>query len=188
MSDENQIDSNEEREIRRLEARAGGMLPGIAAISMFMIFMTILNAFAALRGTFGLAGAKYSVLAVCTLLAVGVFSSPKTPTANSVQTASTLYFAPASPNVPRNAAKAFRMVIKIMNIEIAAIPGSIPPARASSRLISLSSLLSIWFSSLIECAGMPTDHQDPAGQSYPPGPASCSFHAAPWLKRARPWP
>ncbi|MBS1800180.1 MAG: hypothetical protein JSS95_10170 [Acidobacteria bacterium] len=49
------------------------MLPGIAGISMFMIFMTILNAFAALRGTFGLAGAKYSVLAICTLLAVGVF-------------------------------------------------------------------------------------------------------------------
>jgi hypothetical protein len=73
MSDENEIDGNEEREIRRLEARAGGMLPGIAGISMFMIFMTILNAFAALRGTFGPAGAKYSVLAVCTLLAVGVF-------------------------------------------------------------------------------------------------------------------
>lgn len=73
MSDENRIDSAEEREIRRLEARAGGMLPGIAGISMFMIFMTILNAFAALRGTFGAGGAKYSVLAICTLLAVGVF-------------------------------------------------------------------------------------------------------------------
>lgn len=74
MNDDNRIDDGaEEREIRRLEARAGGMLPGIAGISMFMIFMTILNAFAALRGTFGLAGAKYSVLAICTLLAVGVF-------------------------------------------------------------------------------------------------------------------
>jgi hypothetical protein len=73
MSDENQIDSGDEREIKRLEARAGGMLPGIAGISMFMIFMTILNAFAALRGTFGANGPKYSVLAVCTLLAVGVF-------------------------------------------------------------------------------------------------------------------
>lgn len=73
MSDENRIDSAQEREIRRLEARAGGMLPGIAGISMFMIFMTILNAFAALRGTFGVGGAKYSVLAICTLLAVGVF-------------------------------------------------------------------------------------------------------------------
>jgi len=40
---------------------------------MFMIFITILNAFAALRGTFGPSSAKYSVLAICTLLAVGVF-------------------------------------------------------------------------------------------------------------------
>ena len=73
MTDENQIDSGENREIKRLEARAGGMLPGIAGVSMFMIFMTMLNAFAALRGTFGTNAAKYSVLAICTLLAVGVF-------------------------------------------------------------------------------------------------------------------
>lgn len=73
MSDENQIDEKEAREVRRLEARAGGMLPGIAGICMFMIFMTILNAFAALRGTFGTSAAKFSVLGVCTLLAVGVF-------------------------------------------------------------------------------------------------------------------
>jgi hypothetical protein len=73
MSDENELNEQETREVRRLEARAGGMLPGIAGISMFMIFMTILNAFAALRGTFGSSAAKYSVLGVCTLLAVGVF-------------------------------------------------------------------------------------------------------------------
>jgi hypothetical protein len=73
MTEENGINSSEEREIRRLEARAGGMLPGIAAICMFMIFMTILNAFAALRGTFGMGAAKYSVLGVCTLLAVGIY-------------------------------------------------------------------------------------------------------------------
>jgi hypothetical protein len=73
MSDENELNEQEAREVRRLEARAGGMLPGIAGISMFMIFMTILNAFAALRGTFGSSAAKYSVLGVCTLLAVGVF-------------------------------------------------------------------------------------------------------------------
>jgi hypothetical protein len=73
MSDENQIDEQRAREIRRLEARAGGMLPGIAAISMFMIFMTFLNAFAALRGAFGANAAKYSVLGICTLLAVGIF-------------------------------------------------------------------------------------------------------------------
>lgn len=60
-------------EIRKLQARAGGMLPGIAGICMFMIFMTMLNAFAALNGTFGPGRVKYSVLAICTLLAVGVF-------------------------------------------------------------------------------------------------------------------
>jgi hypothetical protein len=73
MSDEIQDTEKREREIRRLQARAGGMLPGIAGIAMFMIFMTILNAFAALRGTFGATTAKYSVLGVCTLLAIGVF-------------------------------------------------------------------------------------------------------------------
>ncbi|MDE1178620.1 MAG: hypothetical protein PW789_18755 [Edaphobacter sp.] len=73
MNDENQIDSKDAAEIRRLEARAGGMLPGIAGICMFMIFMTILNVFAALRGTFGMGTAKYSVLGVCTILGVGIF-------------------------------------------------------------------------------------------------------------------
>jgi hypothetical protein len=73
MSDENQSNEREAEEIRRLEARAGGMLPGIAGISMFMILMTILNAFAALRGAFGTTTARYSVLGVCTLLAIGVF-------------------------------------------------------------------------------------------------------------------
>jgi len=73
MSDEIRNDSAEEIKIGKLEARAGKMLPGVAGISMFMIFMTILNAFAALRGAFGTSAAKYSVLAICTLLGVGVF-------------------------------------------------------------------------------------------------------------------
>ena len=74
MSDENNIpEIPEELNVRRLQARAGGMLPGIAGICMFMIFMTILNAFAALRGTFGVGGTKYSVFGICTLLAIGVF-------------------------------------------------------------------------------------------------------------------
>ena len=81
MSDDNLNDANnhnesnasEAGEVRRLKARAGQMLPGIAGICMFMIFMTILNAFAALRGTFGGTGTKFSVLAICTLLAVGIF-------------------------------------------------------------------------------------------------------------------
>ena len=73
MSDEIRNTEKDEQDIERLQARSGGMLPGIAGIAMFMIFMTILNAFAALRGTFGSPTAKYSVLGVCTLLAIGVF-------------------------------------------------------------------------------------------------------------------
>ena len=53
-------------------ARAG-MLPGVAGISMFLLLVTMLNAFGAIRGAFGPAGAKFSVLAVCTLLLTGIF-------------------------------------------------------------------------------------------------------------------
>lgn len=49
------------------------MLPGIAGICMFMIFMTMLNAYAALHGSFGNGTAKYGILSLCTLLAVGLF-------------------------------------------------------------------------------------------------------------------
>jgi hypothetical protein len=49
-----------------------GMLPGVAGISMFMLLVTMLNAFGALRGAFGSTAAKYSVLGVCTLLMVGI--------------------------------------------------------------------------------------------------------------------
>jgi len=51
----------------------GQMLPGIAGICMFMIFMTMLNAYAGLHGSFGNGKAKYGVLSLCTLLAVGIF-------------------------------------------------------------------------------------------------------------------
>jgi hypothetical protein len=40
---------------------------------MFLIFMTMVNAYAGLTGRFGLGTAKYGVLALCTLLALGVF-------------------------------------------------------------------------------------------------------------------
>jgi hypothetical protein len=49
------------------------MLPGIAAIAMFMMFMTMANVYASLAGVYGAGRAKYAVLALCTLLAVGVF-------------------------------------------------------------------------------------------------------------------
>jgi drug/metabolite transporter (DMT)-like permease len=60
-------------EIKKLQARAHGMLPGVAGICLFMLLMTMINAFAALQGKFGSIGGKYGVLALCTLLAAGVF-------------------------------------------------------------------------------------------------------------------
>jgi hypothetical protein len=64
---------SESEEVRKLEARAHGMLPGVAGISLFMLVLTLVNAFAALTGKFGVGSAKYGVLALCTLLAAGVF-------------------------------------------------------------------------------------------------------------------
>ena len=51
----------------------GQMLPGIAAIAMFMIFMTMINVYAALHDAYGAGPAKYGILALCTLLAAGLF-------------------------------------------------------------------------------------------------------------------
>jgi hypothetical protein len=51
----------------------GQMLPGIAAICLFMIFMTMINVYAALHGAYGGGVARYGVLALCTLLAAGIF-------------------------------------------------------------------------------------------------------------------
>jgi lysylphosphatidylglycerol synthetase-like protein (DUF2156 family) len=64
---------SENEEVKKLEARAHGMLPGVAGISLFMLVLTMVNAFAALNGKFGSGGGKYGVLALCTLLAAGVF-------------------------------------------------------------------------------------------------------------------
>ena len=49
------------------------MLPGIAAISMFLIFMTMINVYAALHDAYGSGPAKYGILAMCSLLAAGLF-------------------------------------------------------------------------------------------------------------------
>jgi len=51
----------------------GQMLPGIAGICMFMMFMTMVNVYAALTGIFGAGRARYGILVLCTLLAVGIF-------------------------------------------------------------------------------------------------------------------
>jgi len=50
-----------------------GMLPGIAGICLYLLLVTMLNAFFAARGGFTSAAAKYSMLGVCTLLLVGIF-------------------------------------------------------------------------------------------------------------------
>ena len=60
-------------EVKKLQAKAQGMLPGVAGICLFMLLLTLINAFAALRGSFGLGRGIYGVLMLCTLLAAGVF-------------------------------------------------------------------------------------------------------------------
>jgi hypothetical protein len=52
---------------------ARGMLPGMAVIGLYLLVLAVLNAFAAVHGSFGAGAAKYTILAVCTLLVVGVF-------------------------------------------------------------------------------------------------------------------
>jgi hypothetical protein len=60
--------------IKQLERNMKGqMLPGIAGICMFLIFMTMINVYAGLNGAYGVGVAKYGILSVCTLLAVGIF-------------------------------------------------------------------------------------------------------------------
>jgi hypothetical protein len=48
------------------------MLPGIAAVCIFMILMTTINVYAGLSGAFGTGAAKYAILILCTLLAAGI--------------------------------------------------------------------------------------------------------------------
>lgn len=64
---------SDENEIRKLETRARGMLPGVAGIALFLLVVVMVNAFAALRGAFGTGSSKYGVLAICTLFAAGIF-------------------------------------------------------------------------------------------------------------------
>ena len=64
---------SETDDVKKLQARARGMLPGVAGICLFMATLVMINAFAALQGKFGTGGGKYGVLALCTFLAAGVF-------------------------------------------------------------------------------------------------------------------
>ena len=66
-------DSNQpERSIVAPEEK-GKMLPGVAGISLFLLIVTTINVFAVLRGVAGNGPAKYGILALCTLLATGIF-------------------------------------------------------------------------------------------------------------------
>jgi len=60
-------------ELKKLEARAQGMLPGVAGICLFLLFFTMVNVYGALTGAYGSGAGKYGVLAICTLLATGIF-------------------------------------------------------------------------------------------------------------------
>lgn len=51
----------------------GRMLPGIAGICLFMIVMTTVNVYAGVTGVYGAGLGKYAILALCSLLAVGIF-------------------------------------------------------------------------------------------------------------------
>jgi lysylphosphatidylglycerol synthetase-like protein (DUF2156 family) len=55
------------------EQARGRMLPGIAGIAMFLLFLTLVNVYGALTNTFDSQVHKYGVLALCTMLAVGIF-------------------------------------------------------------------------------------------------------------------
>ncbi len=57
----------------RRENKAGEMLPGIAGICMFLIFMTMINVYGGLSSAYGGGVAKYGILTLCTLLAAGIF-------------------------------------------------------------------------------------------------------------------
>ncbi len=50
-----------------------GCCRGVAGICLFMLLLTMINAFAALNGRYGAGQSKYGILAICTLLMVGVF-------------------------------------------------------------------------------------------------------------------
>ncbi len=49
-----------------------GMLPGIAGIAMFMLLVSMIGAFGALRGIYP-GAARYVVLGICTMVMIGVF-------------------------------------------------------------------------------------------------------------------
>jgi peptidoglycan/LPS O-acetylase OafA/YrhL len=49
------------------------LLPGMAMVSMYLLLLAMLNAFAAMHGTFGTGAARYSIFGICTLMVIGIF-------------------------------------------------------------------------------------------------------------------
>lgn len=59
-------------EIKRASTK-GQMLPGLAGICMFLIFMTMVNVYFTLNGVFGSGLGKYGVLSLSSILGAGLF-------------------------------------------------------------------------------------------------------------------
>ena len=45
----------------------------MAMVSMYLLLLAMLNAFAAMRGAFGAGAARYSIFGICSLMVIGVF-------------------------------------------------------------------------------------------------------------------
>lgn len=67
------LEQNGAGEGRAVDPAKGVLLPGVAGIAVFLLVLAILNTFAALKGIYGAGAGRYGVLAVCTLLVVGIF-------------------------------------------------------------------------------------------------------------------
>jgi hypothetical protein len=58
---------------RKLQAKAHGMLPGVAGICLFMLVVSLVGVMGVFTGQFSGTGARYGVLPVCTMIVIGVF-------------------------------------------------------------------------------------------------------------------
>ncbi len=54
-------------------ADKGRMLPGLAGISLFLLFLTLVNVYGALVNAYGKGAYKIGVLCLCTILVAGIF-------------------------------------------------------------------------------------------------------------------
>jgi hypothetical protein len=52
----------------------GKMLPGLAGISLFLLFLTLVNVYGALVNAYGKGALKLGVLCLCTILVAGIYA------------------------------------------------------------------------------------------------------------------